>query len=162
MGSLLSWLPASKIIVSQIIVQNYCLPNDCPKLLSKIIVSQIVVQNFVSQVIVQNNCLTNNCLRNNRWPAGYLDCGHLNNCLPNLSPLISPTQGGDPGRKLNWNFACVHIEIQPWSCLIKVQMCHRTPKLHRKIRQHCRLSICCYFGWLLQILRNWDEQACLL
>ena len=25
-------------------------------------------------------------------------------------------------------------------------------------RQHCRLSICCYFGWVLQI---WDEQACL-
>ena len=29
-------------------------------------------------------------------------------------------------------------------------------------RQHCRLSICIYFGWVWQILRIWDEQACLM
>ena len=29
-------------------------------------------------------------------------------------------------------------------------------------KQHCRLSICSYFGCVWQILRIWDEQACLV
>ena len=29
-------------------------------------------------------------------------------------------------------------------------------------RQHCRLSIYSSFGWVWQILRIWDEQACLM
>jgi len=33
---------------------------------------------------------------------------------------------------------------------------------HMEVRQHCRLSICSYFCWLWQILRIWDEQACLM
>ena len=60
------------------------------------------------------------------WPAlAILIVDIQNNCLPNLSPLISRTQlGGDSGRKLNWNFACVHIEIH---C---VTLCpHRNPTL---------------------------------
>ena len=28
------------------------------------------------------------------------------------------------------------------------------------LRQHCRLSICCYFGWVWQIW-IWDKQTCL-
>ena len=33
--------------------------------------------------------------------------------------------------------------------------------MRRGSRQHYRLSICSYFGWLWQKLRIWDEQACL-
>ena len=52
------------------------------------------------------------------------------------------------------------LHIMMGCCIFSSTLGLSFPKV-KCSRQNCRLSICSYFGCVLQILRIWDEQACL-
>ena len=67
--------------------------------------------------------------------------------------------------KVTVSICCFHhlFETEAWRLPIYMQHhnYHHDDKGVGFPRQHCRLNICSYFGWFWQILRIWDEQACL-